>query len=80
MVHEGVKEELGTLLCNKQRLLSKTERLFPWMDFTHLPGEDNTMLENHVNKTANNNGTAVREMTKDMSHRCYDFLVGFLRS
>ncbi len=25
MVHEGVREELGTLLCNKRRPLSKTE-------------------------------------------------------
>jgi hypothetical protein len=80
MAHEGVREELGTLLCNKRRPLSKTEQLFPGVDFTHLPREDNAMWENHVDKTVNDNGTAARETTEDMSHCCYDFLVGLLRS
>ena len=43
MVHEGVREELGMLLCNKRRPLSKTKRLFPGVDFTHLPGKDDAM-------------------------------------
>jgi hypothetical protein len=60
--------------------LSETERLFPGVDFTHLLGEDDVMWENHVDKTAKDDGTAARETTEDMSHRCYDFLVGFLRS
>ena len=80
MAHEGVREELGMLLCNKRRPLSKTERLFPGVDFTHLPGEDDTMWKNHVDKTVNNDGTATGKTTEDMSHRCYHFLVGFLRS
>ena len=29
MVYEGVKEELGTLLCNKRRPLSKLSNYFP---------------------------------------------------
>ena len=74
MAHEGVREELGMLLCNKRRPLSKTERLFPGVDFTHLPGEDDAMWENHVDKTAIDDGTAPRETTEDMSHRCYNFL------
>ena len=75
IAHEGVREELGTLLCNKRRPLSKAERIFPGVDLTHLPGKDNTMWENHVDKTANDDGTAARKKTEDMSHRCYNFLV-----
>ena len=75
MVHEGVGEEMGTLLCNKRMPLSKTERLFPGVDFTYLHGKDDAMWENHVDKTANDDGTAARETTEDMSHRCYNFLV-----
>ena len=79
MAHEGVREELGTLLCNKRRPLSETERLFPGVDFAHLPhGEDDAMWENHVKKTANDDGMPTRETMEDMSHRCYDFLVDFL--
>ena len=80
MVHEGVGEEMGTLLCNKRMPLSKTERLFPGVDFTYLPGKDDAMWENHVDKTANDDGTAGRKTTEGMSQHCYDFLVGFLRS
>jgi hypothetical protein len=81
MAHEGVREELGTLLCNKRRPLSETERLFPGVDFTHLPcGEDDATWENHVDKTANDDGMPSRETMEGMSHRCYDFLVEFLRS
>lgn len=81
MAHEGVREELGTLLCNKRRPLSETERLFPGVDFTRLPcGEDDAMWENHVDKMANEDGIPSRETTEDMSHRCYDFLVEFLRT
>jgi hypothetical protein len=43
MVHKGVREELGTLLYNKRRQLSKTEQLFIGVDFTHLPGKNNAM-------------------------------------
>ena len=45
-----------------------------------MPGKDNAMWENHIDKTANNNGTAACNMKEDMSHRCYNFLVEFLRS
>ena len=43
IVHKRVMEELGVLLCNERRPLSETERLFPGVDFTHLPGKDDTM-------------------------------------
>ncbi|KAL3803478.1 hypothetical protein HJC23_014026 [Cyclotella cryptica] len=77
--HEGCREELGILLCNKRRPLSETKLDFPHVDFTHLPHhgeEDLTWLE-----YANNfpQDEAQRESMEDMSHRVYDFLVSFLR-
>ncbi len=79
MAHEGVREELGTLLCNKRRALSETKRLFPSVDFTRIPhDEDDVMWDNHAKRTANDDGIPTRETMEDMSHRCYDFLVDFL--
>jgi broad specificity phosphatase PhoE len=80
MAHEGVREELGTLLCNKRRALSETEPLFPCVDFTRVPhGEDDVMWENHIKRTANDDGIPTRETMVDMSQRSYDFLVDFLQ-
>ena len=78
IAHEGIREELGLLLCNKRRPLSETQKLFPIVDFTYAPyGTDDqydTMWENHATKHTN-----TRESIEDMSHRCYDFLVHFVR-
>lgn len=79
MVHEGVREELGTLLCNKRRARIETEKLFPWVDFSRVPhGEDDVMWDNHAKRTANDDGIPTRETIEDMAQRSYDFLVDFL--
>jgi broad specificity phosphatase PhoE len=79
IAHEGIREELGLLLCNKRSPLSETQKLFPNVDFTHAPFGKNhdqydTMWEDHARKHTN-----TRESIEDMSHRCYDFLVNFVR-
>jgi broad specificity phosphatase PhoE len=79
IAHEGIREELGLLLCNKCRPLSETQKLFPNVDFTHAPFGKNDdqyddMWEDHAQKHTN-----TRESIEDMSHRCYDFLVNFVR-
>lgn len=88
IAHEGIREELGTLMCNKRRPLSETQLEFPAVDYTYLPhaGEDDVVWDGHAVKTSsaagNPNGstTPQRESTEDMSHRAYDFLVNFLHS
>lgn len=80
IAHEGIREELGLLLCNKRKPLSETQKLFPNVDFTYAPyGTDDdqyydTMWENHATKHSD-----TRESIEDMSHRCYNFLVNFVR-
>jgi hypothetical protein len=77
--HEGCREELGMLLCNKRRPLSATKLDFPHVDFTHLPhhgDEDVTWMEYASNFAKD---AAQRESMEGMSHRVYDFLVSFLR-
>jgi len=81
IAHDGIREELGTLLCNKRRPLSETELEFPQVDYSHLPfgnGEEDVVWNNHVQVTSDDNGIPKRETTEDMSHRAYDFLVNFL--
>ena len=79
IAHEGIREELGLLLCNKRRQLSETQKLFPNVDFTYAPFGKNDdqyddMWEDHARKHTN-----TRESIEDMSNRCYDFLVNFVR-
>lgn len=80
IAHDGIREELGTLLCNKRRPLGETELEFPEVDYTYLPpyGEDDVAWNDHVAKTSDEDGMARRETTEDMSHRAYNFLVNFL--
>jgi len=74
--HEGCREELGMLLCNKRRPLSETQAEFPNVNFSLLPhGEDDSMW----NEYAINFADIQRESTEDMSHRVFDFLEGYLR-
>lgn len=79
MAHEGVREELGLLLCNKRRPLSETESDWPEVDYTHMPyGQDDLMWNNFVEKSSHGDGIPKPETTVDMSHRAYNFLVNFL--
>lgn len=81
IAHEGIREELGTLLCNKRRPLSETRAEFPDVDYAHLPHlqEEDLTWDLHARKTAGEDGVPRRESTEDMSHRAYDFLAEFLR-
>ncbi len=79
IAHEGLREELGTLLCNKRQPLSETEIQFPQVDYSCLPrDEEDIMWDHHVARTANEHGLPKRETIEDMSHRAYNFLVEFL--
>mmetsp|Transcript_19012 Transcript_19012/g.41197 ORF Transcript_19012/g.41197 Transcript_19012/m.41197 type:complete len:349 (+) Transcript_19012:45-1091(+) len=82
IAHDGIREELGTLLCNKRRPLSETSLEFPEVDYSYLPGygngNDDVVWNNHAEKTSNDDGIPKRETTVDMSHRAYNFLVNFL--
>jgi broad specificity phosphatase PhoE len=90
VAHEGIREELGLLLCNQRRPLSETKLEFPHVDFSHLShhGEEDVVWNNHCqqrqtfNTDENRMGNASqqRETTVDMSHRCYVFLVDFLKN
>eukprot|EP00956_Cyclotella_meneghiniana_P021184 scaffold38199_cov54-Cyclotella_meneghiniana.AAC.3 len=73
--HEGCREELGMLLCNKRKPLTETISDFPHVDFTTL-SETDVMWEEYANKFPQQ---PTRESTEDMSHRVYDFLTGYLR-
>jgi broad specificity phosphatase PhoE len=74
--HEGCREELGMLLCNKRRPLSETKIEFPHVDFSQLPhGEEDVTWSEY----AGNFADSQRESTEDMSHRVYNFLEGYLR-
>lgn len=73
--HEGCREELGMLLCNKRRPLTETISQFPNVDFSLIPGEEDTMWDDYANSFE----VIQRESMDDMSHRVYDFLEGYVR-
>lgn len=74
--HEGCREELGMLLCNKRRPMSETKVQFPHVDFSLLhQGDEDLIWDEYASKFA----VAQRESTEDMSNRVYDFLEGYLR-
>ena len=82
IAHDGIREELGCLLCNKCGPLSETIDLFPMVDYTHLSysGENDEMWDKYVMNNSNEDGTPRRETIEGMSHRAYDFFVNFLLS
>ena len=94
IAHEGIREELGLLLCNQRRPLRETISEFPHVDFSLLQqhqeehdgyDEDEDIFwkqycEGRMLDT-NNGGVTTpprRETMEDMSHRAYDFLVDYL--
>ena len=80
IVHDGIREELGTLLCNKRGPFSQTKELFPMVDYTHLSHHDehDEMWYNYVANNSNEDGMPRRETIEGMSHRAFDFFVNFL--
>ena len=85
IAHEGIREELGLLLCNQRRPLKETLLEFHHVDFSLLAQHDERSDEDvywkqHCELTSMNHadGTPQRESLEDMSHRAYDFLVEYL--
>ena len=87
IAHEGIREELGLLLCNQRRPLNETLLEFPHVDFSllvhHDDGSDEDLYwKQHCERTSINNASddtpQRRESMEDMSHRAYDFLVEYL--
>ena len=82
IAHEGIREELGLLLCNKRQSLSATMAAFPKVDYTHLlpHREEDATWNEYAARTSGDGDAPQRETTVDMSHRAYRFLVDFLRA
>eukprot|EP00986_Skeletonema_menzelii_P015018 scaffold10835_cov153-Skeletonema_menzelii.AAC.7 len=87
IAHEGIREELGLLLCNQRRPLKETRLEFPHVDFSLLTqneseSEEDVYWKQHCERTSMNNAddgtTPQRESMEDISHRAYDFLVEYL--
>eukprot|EP00984_Skeletonema_dohrnii_P019253 scaffold9169_cov77-Skeletonema_dohrnii-CCMP3373.AAC.4 len=84
IAHEGIREELGLLLCNQRRPLKETRLEFPHVDFSllaqHDESDEDVYWKQHFERTSihNADGTPQRESMEDMSHRAYDFLVEYL--
>jgi broad specificity phosphatase PhoE len=70
IAHEGCREQLGLLTCNKAHPLSSTKSDFPSVDFSLCTfGEEDTLWNAHP---------AVRELPVDESDRAYAFLTDFI--
>jgi broad specificity phosphatase PhoE len=69
MAHEGCREELGLLVCNKRRALSEIQQDFPHIDFSFVDSEDDTLF--HDDR---------RETSVEKSERVYSFLVEYIRN
>jgi broad specificity phosphatase PhoE len=67
LAHEGCREELGVLVCNKRRPLSLIQGDYPNIEFSGDMSEEDTLWH-----------PTERESGISKSNRIYDFLVNFL--
>ena len=67
IAHEGCREELGFMVCNKRRPKSLIEQDYPTIDFSLLTEEHDALWDPDQ-----------RECPKAMSNRIYNFLVDFI--
>jgi len=68
VAHEGCREQLGLLTCNKAHPISQTKVDFPTVDFSLISqGEEDTLWSPHE-----------RERPLDEAKRVYEFLTGFI--
>lgn len=67
IAHEGAREQMGLLLCNKRRDLSMTQAEFPHVDFTSIPHNEDLGWDEEA-----------RESPKAETERIYQFLTEFL--
>ena len=65
VAHEGCREELGLLMCNKRRPLSQIEDDFPDIDFTLISDEQDDLFDAIGDR---------RETVLEKTDRIYDFL------
>ena len=68
MAHEGVREQMGLLLCNKRRSVSDLQPEFPHVDFSAMPhnADDLSWDPNQ------------RESPREETERIYNFLTDFV--
>ena len=80
IAHEGIREEFGTLLCNKRRPLSETMADFPQVDYSYMTSmeDEDVAWRQYTEMNANEDGIVKREELVDISHRAYDFMVDFV--
>lgn len=68
VAHEGCREQLGLLTCNKALPLSQTKADFPNVDFSLIShGDEDTLWSPNV-----------RELPLDEGKRVYEFLTGYI--
>ena len=68
IAHEGCREQLGVLTCNKAHPISQTVADFPQIDFSLITaGEEDSLFDHHQ-----------KEAPVDEANRAYDFLTEFL--
>lgn len=85
IVHEGIREEFGTLLCNKRQPLSRTMSQFVEVDYMYMGStapsytDEDTMWNEYTTKNkCPDTGLVQRESMIELSDRAYQFLVNFL--
>ena len=80
IAHEGIREEFGTLLCNKRRPLSETMADFPTVDYSYMTSmeDEDVAWRQYIEQNANEEGIVKREELVDISHRAYNFMVDFV--
>lgn len=69
MAHEGCREEIGLLVCNKRRPLSDIRNDFPHINYSLMADEEDTLF--HDDR---------RETLLEKSERAYDFLVEYIQN
>lgn len=67
IAHEGVREQLGLLMCNKRRPLEQIQQEFPHIDYSLMESNDDTLWDPQQ-----------RELPRDETDRIYNFLTEFL--
>lgn len=69
MAHEGCREELGLLICNKRRPLSDIQQEHPHIDFSLMEHEEDVLFLHDA-----------RETIQAKCERAYEFLVEYIRN
>lgn len=67
IAHEGCREELGFIYCNKRRSKTSIQQDFPTIDLSLLAHEDDILFDDDN-----------RECPSSIATRAYDFLVNFI--